>query len=58
VVKDCSLIPWIHRQILKQERDPDISYLMKSLNEPFSTEFDVSNCKYFLDHDGIVYEER
>jgi len=35
-VKDCSLIPWIHKQILKQEqeRDPDISYLMKSLNEP------------------------
>ena len=42
----------------KQERDPDISYLMKSLNEPSSTEFNVSNCKYFLDHDGIVYKER
>jgi len=46
VVKDCSLIR-IHRQILKleQERDPDISYLIKSLNEPSSTEFDVPNCK-------------
>jgi len=30
---------------------------MKSLNEP-STEFNVSNCKYLLDHDGIVFKER
>jgi len=31
---------------------------MESLNEPSSTEFDVSNRKCFLDHDGIVYKER
>ena len=31
---------------------------MKSLSDPSSTEFVVGNCKYFLDHDGIVYKER
>jgi len=57
-VRESSLVPWIHRQVLKQERDPDVGYLMKSLSDPSSTEFVAANYKYFLDHDGIVYKER